>query len=373
MDPTSSSGVSPAEGFPRTRGDGPLPLADYRAARRVSPHTRGWTRGGGQGAPEQHGFPAHAGMDPVNAGAGQSGLGFPRTRGDGPPPRPLERAVYAVSPHTRGWTRPPALVLGLPAGFPAHAGMDLYRAGRLEGAPRFPRTRGDGPSKSQPARSTSAVSPHTRGWTPGGRRHVRVIQGFPAHAGMDRSRRCRDRATTGFPRTRGDGPQQPAVDQHAGRVSPHTRGWTRDAGTEDGVRAGFPAHAGMDPSNARRRSRSPGFPRTRGDGPWPAPPSTPTRGVSPHTRGWTRPLRGAVPEAQGFPAHAGMDPARGRPSPARGRFPRTRGDGPLAQRLRNLAPKVSPHTRGWTRVGRPRAVVPEGFPAHAGMDPYRGR
>ena len=37
---------------------------------------------------------------------------------------PEDRIMHEASPHTRGWTRPGALVGRATEGFPAHAGMD---------------------------------------------------------------------------------------------------------------------------------------------------------------------------------------------------------------------------------------------------------
>ena len=74
-------------------------------AERVSPHTRGWTHQGHQGGRDHAGFPAHAGMDLEKVRDTESGTGFPRTRGDGPLPQAEMAADRQVSPHTRGWTR----------------------------------------------------------------------------------------------------------------------------------------------------------------------------------------------------------------------------------------------------------------------------
>ena len=174
---------------PHTRGwtrDGPGRLTTQPPVGAVSPHTRGWTPLHVDVPRADAGFPAHAGMDPAYGANGRGRDGFPRTRGDGPQCFELNTGARKVSPHTRGWTQ---LVLsGHPrlAGFPAHAGMDprgltwpCMRCG-------FPRTRGDGPRCHFAAVSSSRVSPHTRGWTPVSVRVQPQQLGFPAHAGMDR-------------------------------------------------------------------------------------------------------------------------------------------------------------------------------------------
>ena len=216
-------------------------------------------------------------------------------------------------------------------GFPAHAGMDPRETPPSSGIRRFPRTRGDGPPPSTRTARGRGVSPHTRGWTPAHRRHPPGRPGFPAHAGMDPRRRQRPVSPRWFPRTRGDGPLAFTTTQTGAGVSPHTRGWT--------------------PHRPRGAARSPGFPRTRGDGPDCSGWGQSRLEVSPHTRGWTRRRRRDRGEPRGFPAHAGMDPGRGlpmRPSPG---FPRTRGDGPLTVRVkRGTTVVVTDHGRQVARI-----------------------
>ena len=45
----------------------------------------------------------------------------------------------------------------------------------------------------------------------------------------------------------GDGPPRVVGGVLVAEASPHTRGWTPDAGVGDRPADGFPAHAGMDP------------------------------------------------------------------------------------------------------------------------------
>ena len=247
--------------------------------------------------------------------------------------------------------------------------MDPCPARHARLGPGFPRTRGDGPAAVERTRRPEPVSPHTRGWTPVLKVDATGAAGFPAHAGMDPSTSGRRRPTGGFPRTRGDGPLNRPDDDGRRAVSPHTRGWTRPASPRLPGERGFPAHAGMDPRLLRQRRSRLGFPRTRGDGPRRVMKSGPPIWVSPHTRGWTRVASLSGSCLHGFPAHAGMDP---RASP-RGRlptgFPRTRGDGPSARCDSAESISVSPHTRGWTHVVRIDQRPGSGFPAHAGMDP----
>ena len=132
---------------------------------------------------------------------------------------------------------------------------------------------------------------------------------------------------------------------------------------------GFPAHAGMDPCHPPHGAKHARFPRTRGDGPYFEMLCPFVETVSPHTRGWTPAKIRLVALPEGFPAHAGMDPRSNGWSSLGLRFPRTRGDGPRALSPPAGARAVSPHTRGWTHARPSPAWRGVGFPAHAGMDP----
>ena len=242
-----------------------------------------------------------------------------------------------------------------PPGFPAHAGMDPSR--RLDGrsASRLPRTRGDGPRGITLRRTPAMASPHTRGWTVQDRRRAPRDPGFPAHAGMDPGSWSGASTSAGLPRTRGDGPVELVKSGANNRASPHTRGWTREPDRRADALAGFPAHAGMDPGAAGSGHRRRRLPRTRGDGP----PFTNRAAVERRAAG------------HGFPAHAGMDPRHESELAMKDGLPRTRGDGPYYEIKRQAAVLASPHTRGWTPVARRLPDRAEGFPAHAGMDPLR--
>ena len=274
------------------------------------------------------GFPAHAGMDPRPPARCRPAGRLPRTRGDGPAGSRSVTQAAGASPHTRGWTSQIVTPARRSSGFPAHAGMDPYTTRRSGRQARLPRTRGDGPlAAASPVPSTWA-SPHTRGWTHVSHRPPDLRRGFPAHAGMDPSPGCCWATRARLPRTRGDGPRCSRCPTRRLRASPHTRGWTLRH-LRDGVEhPGFPAHAGMDPAGLGALPAGPGLPRTRGDGPIPLIAPHTFFPASPHTRGWTLPAHRRARHDGGFPAHAGMDPADRRRRPAAGGLPRTRGDGP---------------------------------------------
>ena len=193
-------------GFPRTRGDGPFSEVDILYAMRFPPHSRGWTRCGARLRTAQHVSPALAGMDPSGFMAARTIMCFPRTRGDGPVSASSSSAGGTFPPHSRGWTHPAVIDLSLRGVSPALAGMDpTVHVDELE-VLGFPRTRGDGPPSSHPAAPSFRFPPHSRGWTAELADHLRADAVSPALAGMDPSCPTPSWCRRRFPRTRGDGP-----------------------------------------------------------------------------------------------------------------------------------------------------------------------
>ena len=206
MDPPASRRPACTRRFPRPRGDGPVMSEPLLMAFEVSPPTRGWTTEPQPGKLPEHGFPAHAGMDPSPRRVRRPTSWFPRPRGDGPGGSMSDAAQPSVSPPTRGWTAGRWQAHARPQGFPAHAGMDQAATSTSSLAGGFPRPRGDGPRSPPWKPKTKPVSPPTRGWTRDADDGVGHHLGFPAHAGMDPRRSCRHRRGSRFPRPRGDGP-----------------------------------------------------------------------------------------------------------------------------------------------------------------------
>ena len=274
-----------------------------------------------------------------------------------------------ASPHPRGWTHDALHRTAPPGGFPAPAGMDpRSRRGRRRTS-RLPRTRGDGPGAPRVMDDDAQASPHPRGWTRTGRCRPRPKPGFPAPAGMDPTRDSSRLTDWRLPRTRGDGPVVDVPGAGLIVASPHPRGWTPRRRRDARRPDGFPAPAGMDPYRCGRRAASARLPRTRGDGP-PGYRIVLTIGTaSPHPRGWTGEGVSCRRVASGFPAPAGMDPWRTSGCSTSGGLPRTRGDGPPWAWGDVSVFEASPHPRGWTRRRAGDRVGPAGFPAPAGMDP----
>ena len=185
MDPRRSLARCEAVRIPRTRGDGPVNGDYIPGVHWDSPHPRGWTRLRPRRSGHHAGFPAPAGMDPFARASAVIVKRIPRTRGDGPCPLSWSSSRARDSPHPRGWTRGGGERAERDDGFPAPAGMDPPRPGAGSRRGRIPRTRGDGPVADRDTSGTSGDSPHPRGWTRLVENAEVRLGGFPAPAGMD--------------------------------------------------------------------------------------------------------------------------------------------------------------------------------------------
>ncbi|ACL64142.1 conserved hypothetical protein [Anaeromyxobacter dehalogenans 2CP-1] len=270
------AGIDPAHvphhhregGLPRVRGDRPEGASRDLGRQRASPRARGSTRAHHRGGRPRAGFPACAGIDPVEATVAAVTSRLPRVRGDRPRAEPGSFPDHWASPRARGSTR------GEPAhrddahGFPACAGIDPPRSQGPGRRCRLPRVRGDRPGSHIRKALSDAASPRARGSTPveqvaevGGR-------GFPACAGIDPASTTPGRRRRRLPRVRGDRPVVDGRDRERIPASPRARGSTRPGRVLRAEVGGFPACAGIDPAARGRPSRGGGLPRVRGDRPW---------------------------------------------------------------------------------------------------------
>ena len=312
-------------------------------------------------------------MDRSCHGAGASTPRFPRRRGDGPSRPERFYGTAKFSPQARGWTRGPRGQRSSFGVFPAGAGMDPRVRLKTTWPHCFPRRRGDGPPYCIRMCHHRAFSPQARGWTLAPAPRGRRCPVFPAGAGMDPGSIPVRSCLPGFPRRRGDGPSPSARSSSGSGFSPQARGWTPKSwarGAEPNV---FPAGAGMDPPPPSLPPSLWRFPRRRGDGPPTGAYALPITAFSPQARGWTcaRSRRGVSWTV--FPAGAGMDPVHLCSGIGSLRFPRRRGDGPCWRPAATCPPTFSPQARGWTRLDGGQRATGRVFPAGAGMDRDEGR
>ena len=226
MDPLSCNGVSSRSRLPRSRGDGPPVGLDAFAPVLAPPLARGWTHGSSLTRPIQSGSPARAGMD-LNQNRGRDEPDrLPRSRGDGPEPKPVAAPAVEAPPLARGWTPSTSSACRSKHGSPARAGMDPCRPGLQRRALWLPRSRGDGPDCDAQVLSAGVAPPLARGWTPNLIPPPQSPQGSPARAGMDPGIERFQSTLHGLPRSRGDGPESGEAESSKYVAPPLARGWT---------------------------------------------------------------------------------------------------------------------------------------------------
>ena len=187
MHPRSPSGASPSPRFPRRRGDAPNSPGRGFAFRRFPPQARGCTHGAPSRSSRRRVSPAGAGMHRKGREAFDTGLGFPRRRGDAPDPAPERGGPSQFPPQARGCTLRRRACAVTESVSPAGAGM--HRRVGLSGFPAcgFPRRRGDAPWLRDSATAQARFPPQARGCTPSNWAASPIRLVSPAGAGMHRT------------------------------------------------------------------------------------------------------------------------------------------------------------------------------------------
>ena len=231
----------------------------------------------------------------------------------------------------------------------------------------FPRIRGDVPVANLGVLQRRRFSPHTRGCSQKGKLLMKLFEVFPAYAGMFLRSTSLNVSGVGFPRIRGDVPFPFSGCGRGWAFSPHTRGCSCSFASRQKSKFVFPAYAGMFLGLSERERKKVRFPRIRGDVPYKAEPSATSSMFSPHTRGCSSPKGLAMGAPRVFPAYAGMFPGHGGSQGRRRCFPRIRGDVPRGHDLPAVIGWFSPHTRGCSLTRRMARTLIGVFPAYAGM------
>ena len=323
---------------------------------------------GGQG---WYGSPACAGIDRRRRSPDWRCARFPRLRGDRPEGRTRFERVAEVPPPARGSTSFARGRTQDERGSPACAGIDRWNRRPTTRPAGFPRLRGDRPQNFLAMARDIEVPPPARGSTQPRDGRLLWVRGSPACAGIDPPSRAPKGRSWRFPRLRGDRPEAADPLRSAGRVPPPARGSTAGQRGKGRGRGGSPACAGIDPTGSGAWCRGSRFPRLRGDRPQDVETQLTKLKVPPPARGSTfisTPMRGIF---RGSPACAGIDPAGSTRSTPRSRFPRLRGDRPLADALVRSPTGVPPPARGSTRIRELDSAKAPGSPACAGIDRWR--
>ena len=198
--------IAPAASFPRIRGDVPNGSRLMMPPPLFSPHTRGCSQNLWIRFLFSVVFPAYAGMFPAPSPHQSTRFGFPRIRGDVPVPAISRARRIMFSPHTRGCSAGNIPAAFGDVVFPAYAGMFRRQTTRLRFAGRFPacagtfrsdcgtspvglgfpRMRGDVPRATLDDQNLDGFSPHARGCSGSSRMKFLRHPIFPAYAGMFR-------------------------------------------------------------------------------------------------------------------------------------------------------------------------------------------
>ena len=152
---------------------------------------------------------------------------------------------------------------------------------------------------------------------------------FPACAGMFLIRISAGSRASGFPRVRGDVPFPCLVDGNDCMFSPRARGCSTAIIASFSHHIVFPACAGMFRWGVDHEGVAGGFPRVRGDVPADLIFSINPTKFSPRARGCSERDKRQAFEEEVFPACAGMFPLFMKLIFCRVCFPRVRGDVPL--------------------------------------------
>ena len=219
-----------------------------------------------------------------------------------------------------------------PVVFPTRVGVDRWQESGRSRIGSFPHTRGGGPKGYSSSSIMYEFSPHAWGWTAERPFLPLVVAVFPTRVGVDRTGSPFSASPTGFPHTRGGGPDCHPEYQRREKFSPHAWGWTWMSSVRTSCSVVFPTRVGVDRMSEPISQRKPRFPHTRGGGPRVARWNGTTWKFSPHARGWTENLSDLHRVETVFPTRVGVDrrcfPRRRTPV----RFPHTRGGGPVGCR-----------------------------------------
>ena len=334
--------------LPRMRGDRPPAPAGLVISQMATPHARGSTLSCCPPDVQSQGYPACAGIDPQMAGFSDYLERLPRMRGDRPHYAPSSLAPAPATPHARGSTSHMAYPALAEPGYPACAGIDPVQRTLQSRSTRLPRMRGDRPSLSLILGDIPPATPHARGST---LRQIASLQsqvGYPACAGIDPQWPPRALLATRLPRMRGDRPAPTLLLATRNRATPHARGSTRRVRNPGRQHQGYPACAGIDPLRPGPTGVQIRLPRMRGDRPQDETRWVPIQQATPHARGSTSYHSGIVLCHRGYPACAGIDHEPHVSAIEGGRLPRMRGDRPFCAAASSVARRATPHARGST-------------------------
>ena len=147
-------------------------------------------------------------------------------RGDRPRLLPMPCRLNTLTPHARGSKLSYRFTRLSKSVYPACAGIDLTRNENIRAQRRLPRMRGDRPHTPTFVTTEHQFTPHARGSTGLGSSRTRVLQVYPACAGIDPNSHFILFSSFCLPRMRGDRPDIQDGSPIPYAFTPHARGST---------------------------------------------------------------------------------------------------------------------------------------------------
>ena len=210
---------------------------------------------------------------------------YPRPRGGTEPSDDPVRAVYGLSPPTRGNHGPPSRYAGSYGSIPAHAGEPHSPPAEPTHPRVYPRPRGGTTSRPGYWLDAQGLSPPTRGNLPPWPHGSPCRRSIPAHAGEPYIAGWEQLYITVYPRPRGGTGVNPIVGHQETGLSPPTRGNLGGMLPSDATLGSIPAHAGEPRQGSSRPTSEALYPRPRGGTQGGSTTSITRYGLSPPTRG----------------------------------------------------------------------------------------
>ena len=249
------------------RGDPPSMVSPPSSKTQSTPHARGSTDSPTHHDHPRRVYPACAGIHLSPRHPVDYPGRLPRMRGD-PPPSPHGYFKKALStPHARGSTVSTHAPARGATVYPACAGIHPARKKAFVDELRLPRMRGDPPRCSSAFLRLSLSTPHARGSTCTVGVLCSWYSVYPACAGIHRRHERQRRKKDGLPRMRGDPPSDRWRTRGLHSSTPHARGSTCIRQRESKILDVYPACAGIHRILLLVYSNLPGLPRMRGDPP----------------------------------------------------------------------------------------------------------
>ncbi len=150
----------------------------------------------------------------------------PHPRGDGPNTRKRSSARQRFSPPAWGWSEAKAMAEIASDVLPTRVGMVRIRDDEQRAQSGSPHPRGDGPLVLRTVRDQKSFSPPAWGWSAHLRRRAEVGRVLPTRVGMVRPFRQSCTTARGSPHPRGDGPLSLFPHKLCGPFSPPAWGWS---------------------------------------------------------------------------------------------------------------------------------------------------